>query len=633
MLFRQTLTLAAMAIFLLLGGCGDGDDSSTDSDQATDDDAADDDDDNDNDNNDDTSFAYPYCAVDEEEIDDLLAGMTLREKIGQLYYVGVTVLPWLDLPDARRKIQELHIGAVHEQMLYTLGFWPAWSVLNNNQLQALALDSEPGIPLLIGIDQEGGIPQMLCSITGGTDTPGNLGLGATFKPQATYRSYGIMAEEMHALGINVNLAPVLDVMTTSERISMYTRCFGEQTERVKVHGRQAVRALQEKRVVATIKHYPGQTAAPGDTHEVLAVSELDEQTIREVYLPPFTAAIAAGADMVMASHTRYAAWDDFYPATFSHALLTEVLREELGFEGVIITDDMNMHAITDHDWQECPDVLAIRAGADMIMDIFEDFSDNTATPCPTDLAGQIDEMVRAVRDGQLTESRIDESVRRILRLKIKYCLFAQPFRPVMDAEERVRNAASLAATRTLHEMAATLVRNEAGLWPLDPEAGARIHVVTTGPLVMEAYPEGGWPTISLTTLLTEMRRIKSDVTGEYFSTPLQPAMASRLIEHAAAAEAALLVIGTFNAQHDQTQAAMVRQLLALGRPTIVVAQAMPYDLLAFPEATTYLAIYSNRDAAVETAARALFGLAEPGGRLPVALPGLYPIGWSALNTR
>ncbi|MCL4236592.1 MAG: glycoside hydrolase family 3 C-terminal domain-containing protein, partial [Deltaproteobacteria bacterium] len=449
---------------------------------------------------------------------------------------------------------------------------------------------------------------------------------------ATAASYGLMAEQLHELGINVNLAPVLDVMTDPAETSMYTRSFGERTDEVVAHARAAVRATRRELVIPTPKHFPGQTAAPGDEHTSMPVAEQDEDTLRDVYLAPFVAAIEAGAEMIMPTHARFNAWDPDYPATLSHAILTDLLRDELGFEGVIITDDVNMVGVTGNDWGEMPDILAIQAGADMVMDIFADFEPVAAgafraAPYPETIAAQIEAVAIAVEDGRIEPARIDESVRRILALKMKYCLFENPFREAEGAGARVDTPAQHALAASLHDRAVTLVRDDDGLVPID-SATTSAHVIAPALVVWEAYPTAGWPNLAGKTLLGAMRAYDPTIEGALFGSPTSSMAADAIVAGAAASDADVIVVATYNARDDAEQADMVQRILALGRPTIVVSLAMPYDLSAFPDAPTYLAAYSNRDLAVESVARVLYGVVEPTGRLPVGIPGLYGIGYA-----
>lgn len=634
---KPILIFLCILLFLFFAAsCGDEGSSpgSDTSDQDEDDDDPGDDDDNNEPSGDDDDFAYPFCDIDRERFEQIFFSMTLREKIAQLYAVGVQTTPWFDVGDARRFIEDVGVGAVFIQPVTGAGFWTEWTVKNMNKLQGWAMARENPIPLLIACDQEGGIPQTVSNLNGGTDTPGNMGLGATFSPLATYDSYFLMGAQLSAMGINNPYSPVAELMVNENEASMYTRCFGENTDDVAAYTKQAVRGFQENLVVATAKHFPSHSTAEGDEHTGLVVNNESEETVRERYFPPFEAAIEAGVDMIMLTHARYAAWEDEFPTTFSRTLVTDILRGELGFEALIITDDMNMGSITNTPWDEHPHVLALAAGADMIIDVggdnemmFGTHPDNEQWAI--DVEGQIDAIVEAIDDGRLDEKQIDGSVRRILETKMKYCLFERPYRDVEQAIREVDTPDQVAKARCLHEQALTLVRNDDGLFPLDPEGGQKIHVVSIfmGQSVM--YPDAYWGNLSGTSLMREVKKLYPAATGDVFDVEPPDWYINAIVNNAANADPDLIIIGTYHAYYHTQQQKLVDGLLDLNVPTIVVALALPYDLLAFPEVTTYLATYSNRTLAIETAAHALFGLAAPKGRLPVALPGLHEYGWSA----
>ena len=627
---------AGIALLLLLlaltwcVGCGNSSASSeTHSDSDDDDnDTTDDDDDDDNDD-----AAEPFCAVDEAQVEALLAPMTLRRKIAQMYVVAAPVAPWFDFGNAQRFVEEIGVGGVYVQPGTTIGFWPEWTTQSINKIQTWALGGEQPIPVLVACDQEGGIPQAINSINGGTDTPGNLGLGATFDPDAAYRGYGIMGQQLAAVGINNSYSPVAGLMISSEESSMYTRCFGEDPEHVSAMVAEAVRAFQENLVIATAKHFPSHSTAPGDEHRGAVFNDESRQAVRDRYFPPFQAAIDAGVDMIMTTHATYSAWGD-QPVTFNRELVTDVLRGELGFTGLIVTDDMNMGSITNVPWDEHPHVLAVAAGADLVVDIGGDdemmfgmHPDNRQWAL--DVEGQIDAIEAAVLDGRIDATQIDQSVRRILRAKMKYCLFENPLHDPTAARAHLSTPEQEQTARELQAAAITLVRNDLDLWPLDPDAGLKVHVVGISPYQSLMYPDAFWGNFAATSLLWEVRKLDPTVTGDMFDVEPPNFTIDRLITRAEAAAPDVLVIGSYHGNFHQQQRALIDGLLELGIPTILVSLAMPYDLLAFPDVSTYLATYSNRDVALETAARVLFGLAEPTGRLPVSLPGLYDAGWSA----
>jgi beta-N-acetylhexosaminidase len=580
--------------------------------------------------------SYPYHAVDEDAVAGFMDRMSLEQKVAQMYLVGVSLLPW-EQEETRSLIRDLEVGGVFLQPVTgVVAGAPEVTAEITNALQALALENEFPVPLFIACDQEGGIPQALSRITGGTDQPGNMGLGATFDPNSTYLSYGIMGAQLSALGINATFAPVLGLMPSPEEPSMYTRCFGQLAAHVTPHAAQAVRGLQEQLVMATPKHFPSHSTAPGDEHFMLPVNREDEQTVREHYLPPFIAAIQAGADMIMTTHAVFTAWEDGLPSTYSHRIFTELLRGELGYRGLIVTDDMNMGSVTLTEVEEHYDVLAILAGADVILDI----GANGEPPFGVapgnrrhawDVRGRMDAVLAAVADGRIPEERINGSVGRILRMKHRYGLFSDPFTEVDQVPARVNTPEQVRLSAELHGKAITLLRNEEGLWPLDPGAAARIHVVCPAALLSVMYPGAAWPTIAESTLLDAVRAVQPSASGGLFDADPLPHQVSSQIRDAAASGADVLVIGTYNALYHEGQKELVQGLLALEIPAVLVAVGMPYDLLAFPDAATCLVTYSNRDLALETAARVLFGEIIPGGRLPVSLPGLYDVGWSALE--
>jgi beta-N-acetylhexosaminidase len=554
-----------------------------------------------------------------------------------MYIVGVSMLPW-EQEETRSLVRDLEVGGAFLQPLTGLAVaGPEVTAANTNAMQSMAMAREIPVPLFIACDQEGGVPQALSRITGGTDQPGNMGLGATFDENNTYLSYGVMGAQLSAIGVNVTFSPVLGLMPTHQETSMYTRCFGEPTEIVTRHAGQAVRGLQEHRVLATAKHFPSHSTAPGDEHFVLPVNREDEQTVRERYLPPFIEAVRAGAELFMTTHAVFTAWEDSLPSTYSRRIFTDLLRDELGYRGLVVTDDMNMGSVTLTEVDEHPDVLSIRAGADLILDV----AANGEPPFgvapgnlqyATDIPGRIDAVLAAVAEGRLAEERIHESVKRILEAKFRNCLFSNPLVDVELVPERVDTPEQIRVSEDLHAKAMTLVRNEEGLWPLQPGQGTRIHVVCPGALLSQMYPGAAWPTIAASTLLDAVRALEPSATGSLFDVDPASSRIPGLLAEAEASGADVLVIGTYNALYHEGQKELVQRLLDLDIPAVLVVVGMPYDLMAFPGAATCLVTYSNRDLALETAAGVLFGQVLPEGRLPVSLPGMYEVGWSSLGS-
>lgn len=629
----MTRNLYLIFMIIILAGliCGCGDDDDDDSSPWADDD---DDDDDTADDDDDNMPDYPFCEIESDKVETILTGMTLREKIAQMYVVGVQIFPWFDFGDAERFIKDIGVGGVFLQPMTGVGLFPSWTVDNTNKLQNWAMSRTNSVPLIITCDQEGGIPQAVSNVTGGTDTPGNMGLGATFNPDLSFEAYNLMGSQLHALGINNAYSPVTELMISPEESSMYTRCFGEDTGDVAAHSAMAVEGFQMNLIIATAKHFPSHSTASGDEHHEMPVNLESQEAVREKYFPPFQASVDAGVDMIMTTHANYSSWEPTLPTTFSKILISDILRNELGYQGLIVTDDMNMGSITNQPWTEHPHILAIISGHDLILDTGGD-SEAMYGMHPAnekwaiDLEGQIDAIAQAVIDGTVYESDINDSVRRILSTKMKYCLFENPYRNPDNIF--VNTPQQIETANQLHQQAVTLVRNDQGLIPLDADGEDKIHVVSIGPIQSVMYPGAFWPNLSGTSLLTQVRAIYPEATGDLFDVKPSQRVINRIVQNTIDADSDILIIGTYHDYYHIEQQALVNGLLELDIPTVMVALALPYDLLAHPNIQTYLATYSNRDLAIKAAAGALFGNFEPGGKLPVALPGMYEYGHNAMG--
>ncbi|MBD0382682.1 beta-N-acetylhexosaminidase [Paenibacillus sedimenti] len=540
--------------------------------------------------------------------------MTLREKIGQMILCGFVGTEANEELEAL--IAEHHIGGVIyfarnvENILQVAAL--------SDQLQQIAERSNT-LPLWISIDQEGG---MVARITEGVALmPGQMALaagalrtetkeraeaGADFN--AAYEAARISGTELRALGINMNFAPDLDVNNNPDNPVIGVRSFGESPELVGRFGRQAVQGFQDANVAATAKHFPGHGDTNVDSHLDLPTITHGAERIRSVELVPFIEAIESGVDAIMSSHIYFPALEpEKLPVTLSKKVLTGLLREELGFEGVIMTDCMEMNAIAEHYGTVEAAVMAVEAGADLILI-------SHSRDRQLDAIAAIE---RAVREGRLTEARIDASVVRLLALKARRGVFAP--RPGAAAAPEVGTAAHCAVARRLSEASITLVKDERQLLPL---RRARTLAVTVAAAVSSGVDETYAGPASLGAALAEHGL---DVLDRVL--PLREVGELRAAVLADALAAEQIVIGTYNARFHPEQVAMVRDLQALGKPLVVVALRVPYDLLELPDVSTFIAAYESRPLALQSAARCLVGRLTPTGRLPVSLGPDYPAGW------
>jgi beta-N-acetylhexosaminidase len=363
-----------------------------------------------------TSFMPHGAAMQEATpVADEVASMPLEVKIGQLVLAGVE--DEIAGDDSRHIINDLHIGNI---ILMGRNFDSPQQVLQlTRDLQDLAMRAN-GVPLLIGTDQEGGLVQRANYYAGFTPMPPAQLVGSAQDPGLVEQYGQMVGEELHAVGIGVDFAPVLDVNDnpTNPVIGALGRSFGTTPQLVAESALPFIAGLHAGGVMATGKHFPGHGSTTTDSHNELPFVDKDRAALDAVDIAPFRAAIERGIDAIMPAHVVYQALDPAeLPATLSKPILTGLLREELGFTGVIITDDLGMQGIMQIAPPEESGVRAILAGADMLTCVRM----TTAGACQPEMIEQLHEgLMTAATDGRLPIERIDESVRRILALKTKY---------------------------------------------------------------------------------------------------------------------------------------------------------------------------------------------------------------------
>ncbi|PWH11832.1 MAG: glycoside hydrolase family 3 [Anaerolineae bacterium] len=464
------------------------------------------------------------------------------------------------------------------------------------QDQARAL----GLPrLLIAADQEGG--QLMAIGEGVTPLPGNMALGATRSEDLALRAGQVLGRELAAMGINVDYAPSVDVNINPRNPVIGIRSFGEDSALVARLGAALIQGIQSQGVAATVKHFPGHGDTMGDSHHGLTAVPHSLERLRAVELPPFRAAIAAGVQLVMSAHLALPALDgpNAPPATLSPNVLQTLLRRELGFEGVIVSDAMDMHAIRqDRLGEEA--VRAARAGIDLLL--------LSANPADWHVVHQA--LLQVAQKRRLSISEIRASAYRVLSLRAWLnARWQQPPLEVVGCAEHRRVAEEIA------ERSMTLVRDQANLLPLRPRPGARIGVFLPRPVNLTPADTSASVTPSLARFLRE-RHAEVDE----FLFPFAPAEDEIAALREQARQYDYLVIGTLNAFQETSQQSLVHALLATGIPSILVALRLPYDLAVFPQADTYLCTYSILEPSLQALARVLLGELQPIGQLPVSIP-------------
>ncbi len=443
-------------------------------------------------------------------------------------------------------------------------------------------------PPLIGLDQEGG--QLMAIARGMTEMPGNMALGATRSPELAYAAGQVLARELLAMGGNFNFAPVLDVNSNPFNPAIGIRAFGDEPSLVGRLGAALIKGIQSLDVIAAAKHFPGSGDIQQDTHFVAPTLTHGRARLDAFELAPFREAIQAGVGAIMSAHVIMTAMDADNPATISRRVMTDLLRGELGFTGLTVTDAMDMHAVSVRG-AETVVQQALWAGNDLV------------------LLGHLDDQAGLMaRSAHLADpaalARIATAQARVPQTLPDFSVLG--------------SAAHQAVAREIAERAITQVKDD-GTLPLRPHADDRIAVITAQPINLTPADSSAAVTIAL----AEIVRGYHPRTDAY----QLPHHADRgeiaaLVE--TVADAAYVIVGTINASMDEPQAALVRALHARGLRVIVIALRTPYDLVAFPMVGTYVCTYSIRRPAMEAVARFLFGEIEALGVLPCALPDAVP---------
>lgn len=512
--------------------------------------------------------------------------LTLSERIGQVLCFG-----W---QDAEARTVNAHARALVEEMQVGSVVLLGRNVDSRNPQQirdTLAeLQSLSRIPLFIAIDQEGGTVNRLRAPF--HEFPGNMALGATRNPDYAYRQAQAQARELLALGVNWNFAPVMDVNNNPDNPIIGVRSYSADPQLVAEMGTAAICGYQATGLLACAKHFPGHGDTSVDSHLALPVIPGDRERLDSVELVPFRAAIAAGVGAIMSTHILFPALDAERPATISRAILTGLLREEMGYEGLVITDCLEMKAIADTVGTARGAVEALKAGADVVL---------IAHTLEVQRAAV--HMIReAVQSGELPEERLNEAVSRVLAAKRRF-LSALPTaegEPWLDPEHDVLEHEIARASITVVQSA--------------PNEGYRLRRGQTLALVSAHH--------SLPRLAEEIRRHQEDV----IVVQLEPALPYEQVKEALqkVAVAHQCVIATSPPEPwshtpiDQTkQAELVKALyLKFGERLVVVALREPYDIRRFPEVDNYLCTYGYRPCSLRALADALFGRFVPAGRLP-----------------
>ena len=556
--------------------------------------------------------------------DKMLKKMSAEEKVGQLIQIGINarfINQDSDFyQDLIRQVKENKIGGI---ILFGAPIYETVHLVNRMQENA-------DTPLLIALDAETGVGMRFQDAE---NFPWNMAVGATGNPEYARKMGVITAREAKALGIMQVYAPVLDVNNNADNPVINVRSYGENPEDVARFGAAFIEGIQSQGVIATAKHFPGHGDTDVDSHRGLPIINVSRDRLDKLELVPFRQAIASGVGSIMVAHIGLPQIDSTeikplknslkvetddevmtenatLPATLSPMIQTQILRKELGFKGLIVTDAMSMSGLTQYVTQEEAGVQAFLAGADLLEK-------------PADIDAMIKGLRDAVKSGRISPERLNESVRKILAWKFELGLFKRKITPIDNIDKIVSNKETHELAEEIADKAVTLVKNDDNLLPLSKDKRVFVLGISNG-------FDGEQTSYALIKFLRE--------NGVKFSaTLLQDNSTAEQFEKArTAANRADVVIAALYGRVRSGQknsvgvpeagANILRELLSNNKKVVGVSFGNPYILGAFPDLKTYLVAYGDMTTLQRAAARSMFGMLELNGKLPISLPGLYPRG-------
>jgi beta-N-acetylhexosaminidase len=577
----------------------------------------------------------PLDKVAAKWADDTFRRMTLDEKVGQLIFSAVDSTYLANdsegFDQIARKVTDLRIGGLvvfggsekapavlldNHYGTVTLG-QPLAAASLINRLQALS-----AVPLLNAADFEAGAG---FRIQGATVFPRQMAFGAAGDEALATEAAKITALEGRALGVHVNFSPLADVNNNARNPVINIRSFGEVPAAVGTLVSAFVRGLHEGGMLATLKHFPGHGDTDVDSHIGLPIINQPRDRLDRIELAPFRAGLASGADAVMTAHIELPALDpaEFSPASLSRPIVTGLLRSELKFDGLVFTDSMQMDAVTRALSAGEAAVRAILAGNDVVLHS----PDETAA---------VAAIKAAVTSGRITTSQLDESVRRILRVKARLGLYRTKIVSLDEVPRVVGGRAHADVAARVSQRSMTLVRDDRNQVPLRVARDVSVLYLS-----LLDYPSGWRISAPSRTFIPELRRRWPNVTAVELS---DRSTASEIdLVRATATRYDAIVVSVFvraasGSGRQDLSAPLVKLLSDLARltantpkPLITTFFGNPYVAMAVPELPAMLLTYDFNDLAEASAVRAISGEAPISGRLPISLPGLFEVGWGLIK--
>ena len=549
-------------------------------------------------------------------VETVLEGMTLEEKVGQMVMVGVEG-HYLSRDGARyARLEKMVRGRkVGGLILWQSDVYEAAVLLNDLQRMA-------EVPLLVSADFERG-PAM--RIRRATSFPDAMAIAATRNTDAAYRAAYATALEARSIGVHQNYAPVADVNTNPRNPVINTRAFGDEVGLASAMVGAYVRGTNDGRVLSTAKHFPGHGATGTDSHLELPLLEFTRERLEKVELFPFRSAIESDVKSIMVAHLAVPALDtSSLPASISPALIDGYLREEMGFEGLVVTDAMEMQGVVGGFSASESTVRAVKAGVDIIL-----------MPLNEEIA--FTSLLGAVRSGEIAESRLDRSVRKILAAKEWLGLQKERTVPIQDIPARVATREHRLLAKEIARGAVTLLKNEGEVLPLQHMRTRRIAAVILSDMEEDrTIINRPGPRFTNEPVGSYFVKLLQNRNGEMAVTRLTPACNEQNLraglERVRGADLVLLALhvkvrtssGSISLSENLQR--FVEAVGETGKPTVVISFGTPYVVEHFPDAEAVLCSYGDAEPLVEATVEVLYGETPTRGLLPVSVSERYPFG-------
>lgn len=511
--------------------------------------------------------------MNSKDIQGLIDRMPLEKKVGQLF---ILAFPGKDVKEIESLITDYGIGGCYISQDNAETFIEAKELTNS-------LNSLSEIPMLVGVDQEGAWGVLVpYSATG----PGNLALGATKNLDIIRDMYKVYGYEMGEVGYNTILGPCADINLRPDNPIIDTRSFGEDPLLVSQCVKAAVEGLYDSNSISTAKHFPGHGDTSGDSHREIPVVDKSLETLLEYDLMPFQAAIDSGVDIIMTSHIKYPQIDNDNPATFSKKILGSILRERMGFKGLILSDSMNMGAIRRYYKPEDSAVLALNAGVDLVM-LSEEHYDHSENYKEVQIE-TIKKLINYVKEGKIKEEKIDSILYRVLEFKSRKGLLSKSSKKnslnYKDIEYR-------AAKESV-----SLLKDEAGRWPLDLKSTIFVNTTPRDLYSKIMNPRGIGPNQSKPAFDT----LKEELKGSYSQFIDYEEYNETLFQYGNI----ILVTEDYPLPGEDFTDKRVDSFISKvieshGDKVGILGLRSPYDLIKFSDVNLYLSTYSSRTISVK----------------------------------